>query len=737
MNFETCLESLAAAMRPVLLVMPLTLLAAAPAFAQSVNVAATSTRPSVVAVRIDPSEAPEIDGDLSDPVWAKANIVDELRQVRPILGELGTERTVLRILYDENNLYFGAYVYETDPELITVRTMARDGGLGAGDSIRFILDPGITRRNAYTFQISPSGGRVDALLQNNTDNLPEWNTIWTLRTRIVDDGWIAELAIPFRSLSYDRDQPDWGFEFTRQIRHKSETLRWSNYSPTISFTDVSQAGTLTGIRDVAEGLGLEVQVYGATRVKQEWQTPERTSLSGTVGGNAYYKFTPALTGTLTLNPDFSDAPLDIRQVNTTRFSLFTPETRNFFLQDIPAFEFGGRNFSDTNNASPFFSRNIGLIKGIPVGILAGGKLSGELAGFGIGALSVYTNETATTPGQLLSVVRINRRILSESRVGIIVTNGDPTGLSNNSVLGADVQYRESSWLGEYVLQADAYYERSFSNTEGGDDSFGGAINFPNEPWGGSLVAKQIGRQFKPALGFANRTGIRQYVATVRQRNRFRETLIQELVFVSENNIITDLNDNIETRKNSLLVEVVTTQRDVFSFGVANFFEAVPITFDLPNDVPIPVGRYNWTNIGGRIQTANPRQLQATLEVWCCSFYDGDGVETDASIAYRPNQYFEFRPRYQGTFINLPSGSVDIHVVTVNAVVNFTPDMQVAIQAQYDNISENFGFLARYRWEFLPGSELFVALGQSAIVPERKFIAQTTQFSVRIGHTIRL
>ena len=689
------------------------------------------------AVRIDSSEAPIIDADLSDPVWSKANALEPMIQVQPDLGAPTTERTDVFILYDEDNLYFGIYAYDSSPDLIALRAMARDGQLGSGDTVRIILDPGMTRRNAYTFQIAPSGGRMDALLQNNTTNFAAWDTIWEARANIVEDGYVIEVAIPFRSLSYDSDATEWGFEFTRQIRHKNETARWSNYSPIVSFTDVSQAGTLTGIENVDEGAGLDVQVYGVARIQRDWQDPKRTSPSDTMGGNAYYKLTPALTGTLTVNPDFSDAPLDIRQVNTTRFSLFTPETRDFFLQDIPVFEFGGENFVGTNNARPFFSRNIGLVSGVPVSIIAGGKLSGEIAGFGIGALTAYTNENATTPSQLLSVARITRRVFSESRFGIVATNGDPTGLTENTVLGGDFQYRDSNFAGRYVLQADAYYERSFSDRFGDDDSFGLALDFPNEPWGGRATFKQIGTDFRPALGFANRRGIRHYYVEASNRRRSRDLFYRSLGFVSENSLITDLSGHVESRFNTFRAELETQRVDQFSLWVTNFYEAVPATFLLPKDVPIFAGKYDWTNIGAQIQTSSVRPLQLTVEGSCCSFYHGDGIETVVELAYRPNQYFEFTPAYEGTFIKLPTGSVDIHLFTLDSVINFTPDMQVAMQLQYDNISRNFGFLARYRWEFTPTSELFIALGQSAIVPDQKFLYQTTQFSVRLGHTIRM
>jgi hypothetical protein len=693
--------------------------------------------PTANAVRIDTAEAPAIDADLTDPAWAKAHLLEPMLQVSPDFGAEASERTDVRIMYDENNLYFGIYAYDSTPEAIAVRAMARDGDLGSGDTIRIILDPGMTRRDAYTFQLGPSGGRLDALLQNNVTNLVEWDTIWDAEARVVADGYIIEVAIPFRSLSYEPGATQWGFEFTRQIRHKNETVRWSNYSPTISFTDVSQAGTLTGIDNVSQGLGLDVQVYGVGRIKHDWRDPERTSPSGTIGGNAYYKITPALTGTLTVNPDFSDAPLDARQVNTTRFSLFTPETRDFFLQDASAFEFGGRNFVEDNNARPFFSRNIGLVDGRPVSILAGGKISGEYGGFGIGALSVYTNETSMTPGQLLSAARITRRVLAESRVGFIFTDGDPTGATDNTVLGGDFQYRNTNLFGEYVFEADTFYQRSFSSAYGNDDSFGFNVSFPNEPWGGEFGFKEVGNDFRPALGFANRRGIRFYNFELENRRRFRDSYLQERGFFTAVDFVTDLRNRLETRRVVIEMDLANNQDDSIEFGIRDFLENVPEAFDLPNDVPIPAGRYHWTNFSAELETSAVRTLALEAGFQCCSFYDGDGVEVTAAIPYRPSQYFELIPSYEGTFIDVPAGSVNIHLFALESVVNITPDMQLAMQAQYDNISESFGFLGRYRWEFMPGSELFVAIGQSAIVPQQRIVLQTTQFSIRVGHTFRL
>jgi Domain of unknown function (DUF5916) len=711
--------------------------------AQPVAPQSDLARPAAAAVRIDSSEAPAIDADLSDPVWLKATVIDRFIQKRPNPGMPATERTVLRILFDENNLYFAIYAYDSQPERIIAGTLQRDGDLGAADSIVLLIDPGLTRRNAYGFEVSASGARRDELEQNNTVELPEWDTIWTARGRIVQDGWIAEIAIPFRSLSYDAAQTTWGFDMSRRVRHKNERDYWSGHNPALAFSDVSQAGSLTGISNINRGIGLDVQVYGVLRAKHDWHVPgDGAGISFSAGGNAYYKITPALTDTLTVNPDFSDAPLDVRQVNTTRFSLFTPETRDFFLQDVAAFEFGGRNFGrsvtdrESNNGRPFFSRNIGLAQGVPVSLVVGNKLSGQYAGFDIGALSVLTDRTPTSAGQVLSVLRVTHPVFRESKVGFIITNGNPTGLSENTVAGVDFQYRNSNVLGDKVLQADGYYQRSFDSKKGNDDSAALAINFPNEPWSGDFLFKQIGANFQPALGFVNRTDMRQYQGSVAHLARYTDRFVHELEFGTEHLFVTDLHDVLESRENAVYVRAATTIGDMVTLRLIDRFEYVPAPFLLPRNVPVLPGRYGWTNAAARLSTFDGRVLSGDAEIICCSFYDGQSVETRVRLTYRPSSYFEIAPEYRATFIDLPTGHVDIHLITLDSVLNFTPDMNLALQVQYDNISENLGVSLRYRWEYEPGNEIFVGIGQSASIVGTNFFARTTQFSLRVGRTFR-
>ena len=710
--------------------------------------------PTGAAVRIDPGEAPIIDGDPSEAVWQKAELIDEFYQVDPRPGDPASETTYARILYDENTLYVSIYAYDREPEKIIATIRARDGNVDVDDGVRIYIDPALTRRDAYYFEMNALGARVDALLQNNVTYLPKWNTIWQGRAKLQKDGFSVEMAIPFRDMSLNPENGNWGIEVQRRIRRTGERIHWSNVHPAVKYTDVSLSGEVSGISDVSQGLGLDIQLYGKLNYKKDWPaTFNHDAFNFVMSGNAYYKITPALTGTLTVNPDFSDSPLDLRQVNTTRFTLFQPETRDFFLQDAAMFEFGGLSYYTSDdigreNGRPFFSRNIGFGGGQSLSIPVGAKLSGQLGDFGIGALSV-TTDGPTKPGetcdpwrsirmicgQALSVVRVTHPVFQESRLGMIFTNGDPSGTSTNTVAGVDFQYLNSNLFPGKVGQADLFYARSMSNTKGDDDTYGVTLGFPNEPYGGNFHFKQIGPDYSPALGFINRTNIRQYDGVFLRRER-RWQGFRFMDLSTSWYVVTDLQNNLQSRENMVEAAVTTPFTDEFHARLFNDFEHVPVPFLIADKVPVPQGRYSWTNADLYIRTSDGRPWSLRGEVLCCSFYNGNQLKMDFTLDWRPLPLIELMPRYTYTFIKLPTGSIGIHLFTQDLIFNFTPDMQLYTQVQFDNISQNFAFSVRYRWEYSPGNELFVLFGQAAEIPEYSWRPRVTQAAVRLGQTFR-
>jgi hypothetical protein len=695
-------------------------------------------QPSAKATRIDAKDAPTIDGDVSDAAWAKAPAIDEFYQLEPQEGQPASERTVVRVLYDENNIYFSIYAYDRTPGDITASVKARDGELSKDDVFRIYFDPYMTRRDGYVFEVNALGARADSLVENNTTFLFEWDTIWHAHARIVSDGWTAEVAIPFRSISYDAARPDWGFDLFRLIRRKGERIRWSQIRNQLPSVDISHSGTLEGISDTAQGLGLDLKMYGSLRYKHSWAEPREDDVRFEPSGNAYYKITPALTGTLTFNTDFSDTPLDERKVNTSRFGLFFPETRDFFLQDAAVFEFGGRGLDNDNvNGRPFFSRNIGLVDGFPVDIVAGGKLSGQLGELGVGGLMVATEGTETTDGQILSAARITQPVFGESELGLVFTNGDPTGLTENTVAGGDFQYRNSTWFNGNTFKADFFYERSFSDAFGDDDAFGAHLSYPNLPFSARFQFKEVGENFYPALGFVNRPGIRLYEGNFFWQPRPKDSWVRWYETGTWYHLTTDLNDRLESRENGGWFGFMTQETDLAFFNLINSYEDVRAPFFLPRDVMVPADKYTWTNVELYFESAIGRPVSAVVEIECCDFFGGDLLRTYVSASWRPDSSWDIGATHQFYNISLPTGDVEIQIWALNVTLNFTPDMQLKTQTQYDNISRAFGFSARYRWEFSPGSEVFVALGESGdLINGAHYRSDTTQASIRLGHLMR-
>jgi len=707
--------------------------------------------PEVRAVRIDPDDAPVIDGDLSDEIWLKAAKVDKFYQVNPVEGGKPTEKTVTYIAYDENNLYFGFHVYD-NPGKILATIMQRDKELFKDDNIRVFLDPYNTARDAFVFIVNPLGTRMDRLVENNRVHVDEWDTIWDVDARVVENGWTAEMAIPFRSISFDPNVESWGFEIMREVRYKNEIVRWSQISQTLGVSNVSRIGRLTGIRDIRRGMGLDAQLFakaGATR--NHLSIPNDDDLEFEPSGNFFYRITPALTGTLTFNTDFSDTPLDVRQVNTGRFSLFFPETRDFMLQDKTIFEFGGLAMqppgADVPNGLPFFSRRIGIVGDQITDIVAGAKVSGRLGAANVGALSVLTSDEKYLDSQVLNIARVTTEVLDESRIGAIFTHGDPTGFDTNTLAGIDFKYLNSSlphFGGRFI--ADFFYQQSFSeqteSTGAGksDNSWGFFVSYPNDHLRWFVSAKEIGEFFSPALGFVNRRAIRDYRGDYFIRKRPADSWIRYWEAGSKWTVITDLDNNTETHKFAIAGGIQNQIGDTLKIELSNNREKIVRPFNIAGRLPVFIDDYRFNQIMVELTTSISRRYVTELEVTCCKTFDGDFLGIEASVELRPSRHLRLTANYTREDFSLSTGDLTVHIGSLDTSINFSPDMQIDTQMQYDNISEQFSFFSRFRWFPRPETEYFIALGHTASIDSsrfpRGFRSEQTEAIVRLGHTFR-
>lgn len=696
-------------------------------------------RPSVSPIRINTSQAPIIDGDLSDPVWDMATQIVDFYQVEPFIAP-PTVETKVYMAFDENALYIGVFAAEDRPEDIYATVMERDGDVWRDDMIRVYIDPFATGISGFGFDVNAIGARADRLVQDGRRPIDEWDTIWNSSGQILENGWSVEIEIPFRSISFDPEADGWGLILTRERAHKAEEIRWAGIDQSLDTFNFSRAGRLEGIRDVNQGRGLEITLQGTGSVARDWNRPRQDSVNFEPSVDALYRFTPSLAGLITFNSDFSDTPLDNRQINTGRFSLFFPETRDFFLQDAAFFEFGGRAFSRAPNARPFFSRRIGIVNGESVPIETGIKLSGELKGIELGLLTARMGEGSEIDRQTLSVARAAVDISAESRLGIIATNGDPTGQSDNTLLGFDYLYRSPSIFGKGRLQADIYYQQTFSSTVPDDDTFGIRIDYPNDVWRWKLAAREVGENFTPALGFVNRPGSRDYTADWQRRFRPQNTAITWWQFGSEHRLITALDGETETRTNKLKAGLQTRQADSVWISTFATVENVRTPFTLPNEIPVPTGTYNNDGASLSLTSSMTRPYGGQIRLEQKQFFGGDSTALELRLNARPNRNFDISAAYSRTDINVPGGDVSVQVGSVDAVVNLSPKLSISTQTQYDNISNSLSFFGRMRWEVRPETEIFLSVGHGAIIDDsdfgRNFRSIQSQAIFRLSNTYR-
>jgi hypothetical protein len=446
---------------------------------------AEAPRKSVRSVRVD--VPPVLDGVLDDRAWQEATSVEDFHIV--VSNEFGTpgERSRVYVAFDADNLYFAARFWDSKPDTIVAKVLnKRDVSFGE-DGFTITLDPYDQARAGYIFDVNPNGMRSEGIYTDPDRQDWNWEGIWDAAARIDGEGWTAEAAIPVKTLSFDPARDAWGVNFTRWHGADNEQFGWVSYNRN---QNLSRTGLVAGLVDLDQGHGLDVVPglrVGATRDHAADEEDEFVEPSL----DAFWKITPSLTAALTLNPDFSGTTADTRQINLTRFDLFFPEQRAFFLQDSDIFEFGRL---EEESGIPFFSRRIGLDdEGDTLTLDAGLKLTGRAGPLNVGVLGVR-QDAAVGPGSVdLFVGRIAANVLEESSVGVIVTSGNPDPSVDNSLAGVDFRYLNTRLGGDRSIEATAWYQQTDTEGLSGDDSaYGFGFAVPNsEGWNGELVHKVI------------------------------------------------------------------------------------------------------------------------------------------------------------------------------------------------------------------------------------------------------
>lgn len=683
-----------------------------------------------------------IDGLLDEPAWTQAPTLDNILQRVPKPEIAPTERTEVKLLADQDNLYIGVVCHDAEPGKVVGTQMARDAGLEIDDHVALLLDTFHDRRNAFYFATNPAGALIDGLIVENQRAINfNWNGIWNVRAKRTSQGWSAEFAIPFKTLSFNPGQDDWGFNFSRQIIRKTEEDRWAAPRLDVQFTQVSEAGEITGFATAEQGRGLDVRPFAVGRWIRDASGNQR--FEGDAGGDIFYNLTPGLRLTSTINTDFAETEVDNRQINLTRFPLFFPEKRAFFLENAGVFDFA-RSAGQQREMIPFFSRRIGLLDGQAVPILAGTKLTGKVGRFDVGGLAIRTRPTPLTDAKNYFVARVKRNVFKQSYFGGIYTEGDPANPASSRTVGTDMRLATANFLGSNRnFAVDAYAIKSTRTGLTGDDtSFGVIASYPNDRWFGYAEYRHVGQDFSPALGFVQRKAVDKFAYRTEFNPRPKKFLNVRQMFNEFGFTLYQRNDLHKVESWRLFTAPVNWEFNTGDRIEVNWvptFERLFVPFQIADKVTLPAGDYHFTRYRAEIETAAKRPWQAFATWWFGSYWSGRADEFSAQLLFKPTPHFQVGVTAEQSFVRLPQGNFVARVWALRADYAFSPFFTVANFLQYDNESRNLGWQSRVRWIIKPGNDFFLVFNQGWEQEEIrgiKFRAVGTRLTGKFQYTFR-
>ena len=671
-------------------------------------------RPSMRPTKV--TRAPRIDGVLDEPEWQSAEVLTDFRQQLPNTGLPARFRTEVRVLYDEDHLYIAAENFDPEPQRAISAGLERDFNTGDSDIFGLALDTFHDRRNAFLFAINPRGGIRDEQVFNDSRIVVEaWEGIVTLKTRMTDSSWIAELAIPMRTLRFDGSLPvqDWGANFIRRVRRVNETSYWAPLERQYRLHRMSKAGTLAGLQGIQPGRNLQVKPYAVASDSRGTQVP--TAALGTArdaGLDVKYGLTPSMTLDATYNTDFSQVEVDQEQVNLTRFSLFFPERREFFIENAGSFVFGDteeRNYrmgAGPRDFTLFNSRQIGLTAdGRPIPIVGGGRISGRAGAWELGLLDMQTQRSDALPAENFSVVRARRQVAAASDVGMLVQRRaatDGTGRENLSY-GFDANLRPTTAL---ILNAYAAASEAGGTASDGYTARLSAF-YRDAFWNGGAMWKRVSEDFDPGIGFVRRRDMDQAYATLGVHARPKWKGIQEVAPYVEVDHITDIRGALATRNVEAGVDLQFQPDGNLKLIVKDQFDRLDEPFTVVPGRSVPVGGYGWREVDLSYTTGRARPVFGTASVSSGGFYDGAKRSVGATLTWRPRYDLLFEANYTRNDITLASGPFLADIGRLRVRYAWSTTLFGSAFVQYNAQSDTWVTNARLNYRYAPLSDLFL------------------------------
>jgi hypothetical protein len=686
-----------------------------------------------------------LDGLLDEPVWQTAVPLDGFVQRYPAEGAVATQATFVRVLYDDERLIIGADLVDSEPARIVAREMKEDGDLRNDDVFGVLLDTFLDRRNGYYFETNPNGARSDALIydEGRTQEF-DWDGVWDVAARVTERGWSVEISIPFRTLHFDAAHVNlWGIQAWRMIRRNAEDVYWAPVPRNEDLYRVSRAGHLEGLEGIRQGQTVMVEPYAlgaATRTPSLGE--DEVDGRADVGADVRWNLTPSLQGIATINTDFAETEADEQQVNTTRFSLFFPEKREFFLESTGYFNFGfnRRGPGAPPGVIPFFSRKVGLTEADEVVPIQGGiKLAGRSGRYNIGFLSVNTDELGPEPQTNTTVLRVSRDMLTRSNWGIVGVSrepagpddpGDPNdpfdGFLSNRTYGADLNFSvlQNFKFGGSLLQTDT---AGYDKGQGEGHAY---AYWSNTHWNMELSYHDIAAGFNPEAGFVRRTGIEEVepafgwfwrsdtspVRVVEPHARMIYTMNQDHTLATRwkhwGNII-------EFRDGSHIELAWNPQFDELT-------EVFVLDDDPDGPAVVPAGAYSMNQYLVQYEGDSSRFLSGEVFAEFGDYFDGDFVSVNTSAAVRFSRHARASLSWNATRIDLPdrpadpsdpnavaldASEFDFDLVGAKIGLTFTTTLFFDAFLQYNTAEDDFSSNLRFNWKYRPGSDLFVVYNE--------------------------
>lgn len=654
----------------------------------------------------------------------------------PTAGAAPSARTTVVILANAHAIVIGIDCADPDPTHIVSFTKQRDAALDSEDNVKVVLDTFMDGRSGYVFQVNPAGARYDALINpGRSDVNSNWDGIWDAATHRDAHGWSAEIWIPVSTLAFKQGLHQWHFNVQRRIQRLQETDRWASARPDWELTQVSRAGIIVELPDFSVGLGLTVRPAGVLgsgvpSPNDDVDTTGRGSL------DMWQRIGPDVTASLSVNTDFAETEVDTRRTNFTRFPLFFPEKRTFFLEGSDIFQFGlGLN----SDLIPFFSRRVGLLADQQVPINVATKVNGRRGGTNFGGLIVRSGSAHDlVPQTTTGAFRVQQNVLGESSVGFIGTVGDPAGHAGSWLVGSDFTYSTSHFRG-----GDRNFEVGISGQvmnrlpSGGDPTAAAVrIAYPNDLWDLSWSTLRIGDGFQPALGFVPRNGVYKHDLGITYQPRPHNGWLRQIFGEFETTLVTDLHNRWQSYEVFMApINWRLESGDRVEFNIVPEGERFDVPFDL-NGVTIPPGAYQWLRYRLEAGTAAKRRFSAQATWRFGGFYSGKLDQFLLVGAWHPSGLLSVDFSGERDIGKLKEGHFTETLLGIKPTFNVSPHLQASSFIQYDTDSGILGTNSRLRWSLTPVADLFVVYNHNVRGRDQRRAFDSNQFLMKCQYSFR-